>query len=122
MNRRGAIMDSNIVKVNDIVKIINCITKEEIVVKILPSYTKVNYSTEKSDRYIKRVYKEIVSDGDGINSISELSLLGKNVIGKRLGQTFKYIDNEKSQQIFKVTAKINDSNWSVLKHNEDETQ
>lgn len=114
-------MNSRIVKENDVVKILNCITKEEMKVKIVPCYTKVHYSTSRENRFIKSIYKEITSDGDGVNSISVSSLLGRNVIGKRVGQEFRYKDNEGNQEIFKLIAINDNGKWVESSYKEDQT-
>ena len=93
------------VQIGSIVIIRDCETEEKYRYEIVASTNQVRFTTM---GYRKKDYAEItqVSDADGENTISDLSNLGKVLIGKKQGDIVSInIENEKHR--YKVLAVSN---------------
>ena len=74
------------IKTGCVVTILDCETKEQLELRIVESYYDMRYKTMgyKTKNYVEEM---LVSDADGINSISDVSPLGKELLGKCEGST-----------------------------------
>lgn len=77
---------THIIKTGCVVTILDCETREELELRIVESYYAMRYKTMgyKTKNYVEET---LVSNADGINSISDASPLGKELLGKCEGNT-----------------------------------
>lgn len=85
------------IQLGSIVSLLDCSSDERFDLKVLQSYHEIFYKTM---GYKKKNYAEatLVSDADGVNSVSDASPLGKQLLGKRAGDIIIIEANGETRQ------------------------
>lgn len=85
------------IQIGSIVTLVECNSDEKFELKVLQSYHEIFYKTM---GYKKKNYAEatLVSDADGVNSVSDASTLGKQLLGKCAGDSIIIEVNGETRQ------------------------
>ncbi len=92
------------IKIGCVVTILDCETKEQLELRIVESYYDMRYKTMgyKTKNYVEEM---LVSDADGINSISDSSPLGKELLGKCEGNTVT-VNTEGESKCYEIISVV----------------